>query len=90
MAINDIMALGAKRALKEMGYGIPNDIAVAGYDDVIYSSISEIPLTTVRQPVPKICRKAVSILIDRILRKKTAMSFHMLMPELVVRRSTEV
>jgi DNA-binding LacI/PurR family transcriptional regulator len=89
MAINDITALGAKRALKEMGYMVPDDIAVAGYDDVIFSSISEIPLTTVRQPVQEICSQTVGILIERIRGDRSAMRFYMISPELVIRKSTE-
>jgi LacI family transcriptional regulator len=90
IAINDILALGAKKALKELGFRIPEDIAVAGYDDVIFSSISEIPLTTVHQPLPEICRKTVEVLMKRIRRRKSSMHFHMITPELVIRRSTEV
>jgi len=90
IAINDILALGAKKALKELGFRIPDDIAVAGYDDVIYSSISEIPLTTVRQPIEDICSKTVEVLLKRICRKKSSMQFHIIKPELVIRRSTEV
>ena len=89
IAINDILALGAKKALKELGFRIPQDMSVAGYDDVVYSSISEIPLTTVRQPSQEICRETVEVLLTRIAGKKTSMQFHMIRPELVVRRSTE-
>jgi DNA-binding LacI/PurR family transcriptional regulator len=90
IAINDIMALGAKRALKEMGYHIPKDISVAGYDDVIFSSISEIPLTTVKQDIPAISREAVRILIDRINRKRRSAQLYTIEPELVVRSSTGI
>jgi LacI family transcriptional regulator len=90
IAINDILALGAKKALKELGFRIPHDMSVAGYDDVIYSSISEITLTTVRQPSQEICKKTVEVLLTRIAGKKTSMQFHMIRPELVVRRSTEL
>jgi DNA-binding LacI/PurR family transcriptional regulator len=90
IAINDILALGAKKALKELGFSIPRDIAVAGYDDVIFSSISEIPLTTVRQPIQKMCKISVEVLLKRVYRQKSAMQFHMIKPELVIRRSTEM
>ncbi len=90
MAINDIMALGAKRAIIELGYKIPDDISVAGYDDVIFSTIPEIPLTTVRQDIPQICRKTVNILIDKMNDKNTTNKIHKIRPELVLRKSTGI
>jgi LacI family transcriptional regulator len=89
VAINDITALGAKKAVREQGFRIPDDISVAGYDDVIFSSIPEVPLTTVRQDIAGIAAETVKMLIRRIrgeggkdciVKKMT--------PELVIRDST--
>ena len=66
LAINDIMALGAYRAIREKGYRIPEDILVAGYDDLIYSQVAGVPLSTVRQDIDGICERAVNRLISRI------------------------
>ena len=66
ITVNDVMALGAKRAIKELGYIVPKDVSVAGYDDVIFSSISEIPLTTVRQSLQKISEETVQILFEKV------------------------
>lgn len=46
-AANDTIALGAIKALKEMGYKIPNDVSLIGFDDIPYSSISSPALTTI-------------------------------------------
>ena len=46
-AENDTLALGAMKALKEMGYRIPYDISLIGFDDIPYSSISSPALTTI-------------------------------------------
>ena len=46
-AENDTIALGAMKALKEMGYKIPWDISLIGFDDIPYSSISSPALTTI-------------------------------------------
>jgi LacI family transcriptional regulator len=89
IAINDITALGAKKAVREKGYRIPEDISVAGYDDVIFSSIPEVPLTTVRQNVAGIAAETVNMLVGRMrgmggkeqIVKKVR-------PELVIRNST--
>jgi LacI family transcriptional regulator len=89
IAINDIMALGAKRALQELGYRIPDDISVAGYDDVIFSSVSEIPLTSVKQDIPSISRETVNLLMEKIQRKNTYLNRVIkIKPELIVRKST--
>jgi LacI family transcriptional regulator len=89
IAINDITALGAKRAIKEKGYRIPGDISIAGYDDLIFSSIPEIPLTTVRQNIGEICCETVQVLIKRMRAKgEKGRILRKIPPELVVRNST--
>jgi LacI family transcriptional regulator len=88
IAINDIMALGAQRAARERGFRIPRDISVCGYDDVIFSRIAEVPLTTVRQDVKGICEKSVDVLFSRITGTRKKVSVHRVQPELVIRTST--
>lgn len=88
IAINDLLALGAKQAILDLGYSIPKDISVAGYDDVLYSLLSDIPLTTVRQNIQEICKTTMEILISRI-EKNTSFEFNRLIePELIIRKST--
>ncbi|MFP4302966.1 MAG: LacI family DNA-binding transcriptional regulator [Spirochaetaceae bacterium] len=64
MAMNDIMALGALRALLDEGCRVPDEVVVAGYDDLIYSQIAQVPLTTVRQNIEEIARRAVDRLFE--------------------------
>ncbi len=90
IAINDVLALGAKRAAKEKGFIIPKDISIAGYDDVIFSSISEIPLTTVRQNIPEIARLSVELLLSKIEKKQYHQDTILIEPELIVRQSTGI
>lgn len=47
-AVNDSMAIGAMRALREQGRSIPVDVAVIGFDDVEWARHTEPPLTTVK------------------------------------------
>ena len=88
IGVNDIVALGAERAVREMGYAIPGDVSVCGYDDLIFSRISEIPLTTVKQDVQHLCRKAVDVLFERIQGANTGTRILKIPPELVIRQST--
>lgn len=88
IAINDLLALGAKQAAMEMGFSIPGNISIAGYDDVLYTYLSDVPLTTVRQNIQEICKTSIEILISRI-EKKNHFDFNRIIdPELIIRKST--
>ncbi len=56
-ASNDLMALGAKKALEEQGIRIPQDISVIGYDDIPIADM--LGLTTIRQPFEEMGRTAM-------------------------------
>lgn len=86
---NDFMAMGVLKQLKERGLKVPSDISVAGYDDLLYSSLLETPLTTVRQPVEQICSRAVSIMLDQLTGERETSEKILLKPELIVRESTK-
>ncbi|MGI6255750.1 MAG: LacI family DNA-binding transcriptional regulator [Acutalibacter sp.] len=47
-ADNDMIALGAMRALQQNGYSVPEDVSVVGFDDLPFCAISNPPLTTVK------------------------------------------
>lgn len=64
ICVNDMMALGVVNALLERGVRIPEDVAVTGYDDVIFSAVSQVPITTVRQDVRRIAAEAVNRVLD--------------------------
>jgi DNA-binding LacI/PurR family transcriptional regulator len=63
---NDQMALGVLRALAEAGRNVPDDILVAGFDDVPEAEFYSPPLTTVRQDFATVGRRSVEMLIARI------------------------
>ena len=67
-ADNDIIALGAMRALWEHGCKIPEDISVVGFDDLPFSAISYPALTTIRVPKREMGRVAVRRLAELIKR----------------------
>ena len=60
---NDDMAVGALDACVELGYRVPDDISVIGFDDMSYSKYLMPPLTTVRKPTSTIVKKGVSKLM---------------------------
>lgn len=63
-ATNDDMAVGAMTALMASGRQIPSDISVAGFDDTRLASAVWPPLTTVRQPVADMARRAAERLMN--------------------------
>lgn len=66
LAGNDLLAVGAVKALKDRGLRVPEDFAVAGFDDFEFSEYTDPPLTTVAVPGFDIGRTAASKLIARI------------------------
>ncbi len=65
-AISDVLAIGACRAIKDMGKRIPQDIAVAGYDGIDMGKYYSPSITTIKQPVDEIARDSILLLFDII------------------------
>ena len=63
-ADNDMIALGAIRALQQCGYRVPEDISIVGFDDLPFCAISDPPLTTVRVQNFQMGQAAVRRLIE--------------------------
>jgi DNA-binding LacI/PurR family transcriptional regulator len=71
MAANDLMAIGAMKAIQEQGLDVPADVSVMGYDDIDIASLCTPALTTVRQPKYEMGKRSVQALLDRIETRKT-------------------
>jgi len=65
-AASDLMAAGAIHTLRRAGKRVPEDIAVAGFDDSGLAATHEPPLTTMRQPWEQISEAMVQLLLDVI------------------------
>lgn len=87
-AFNDMMAYGVARALRENNISIPDDLSLMGFDDIFFSEIFDVPLTTVRQPTYEIGQMAVRTIIDEIENGKRTCEDIVLQPKLQVRKST--
>ncbi len=86
--VTDIMAFGACKALLELGYKIPADIAVVGYDDIEWCAYCTPSLTTIRQPRTEVARQAASLIVKMVKEKTALPSTVVLTPTLVRREST--
>ena len=63
-AMSDTVAVGAIRALKDLGRSVPGDVSVVGFDGIDISRFMLPRLTTVEQPVEEIARRSVNLLLD--------------------------
>lgn len=63
---SDVLAIKVMEVVREVGLRIPEDVAIAGFDDILMSAHACPPLTTVRQPSARIGARAASLLLDRI------------------------
>lgn len=81
LAQNDDMAVGAMVAARDLGFDVPGDVSIAGFDDSEISRISWPPLTTMHQPVFDMAVAATGMLIDQ-LEGRT--------PEAILRHSHEL
>lgn len=84
---NNLMTLGAFRALHEAGIRIPEEVAVVGFDDMPWATSLNPPLTAVSQPAAEIGSAAADLLLDRIARPDRALRHLILKTRLVVRAS---
>ncbi len=87
-ACNDLMAIGALRAIHESGLRVPDDISIVGFDDIELSAYTSPPLTTVAQPKDRIGALAVDMLLERVTGRRLEARKVVLPPELRVRAST--
>jgi DNA-binding LacI/PurR family transcriptional regulator len=85
---SDAMAMGALQTLQAGGVSVPDDVAVAGFDDLEVSATLQPPLTTVRQDVDQMGVEAAHALF-RLLASEAATPQRVILPtELVIRQST--
>lgn len=66
MCCNDQMAIGVLHVAHELGFAIPADLSVTGFDDAPLAQVAWPPLSTVRQPVAEMGAAAAAALIDTI------------------------
>lgn len=86
---NDLIAIGMLQELMALGFRIPHDIALIGYDDIDFAAAAAVPLSSVRQPRHELGRKAAELLIEEASSPGKHRHQQVLFrPELVIRDST--
>lgn len=85
---NDVAAINLMAALRRLGRRVPEDVLVAGFDDVAYAPLLHPSLTSVRQPCRQIADRAFDLLLERVGKADAPAEDVRMMPTLVVRAST--
>jgi len=85
--VSDMLALGAIAGAREMGFRVPEDVTVVGFDDVEYTTMFHPYITTVVQPCFQIGYTAVELVCGLIQRQEVPMEVE-LPHQLVVRESS--
>ena len=84
---NNLMTLGALRAIREQGVRVPEEVALVGFDDMPWSSELCPPLTAVSQPTYELGQETVHLLLRRLADPNAPIRTVTLQPRLVVRES---
>lgn len=88
VASTDVLALGLLHAAHERGLRVPDQLSIAGFDDIAIAAYSVPALTTVRMPVREMVEQAIQVVLDDEAEPGVAEPPPMLQPTLVVRDST--
>lgn len=87
---NDMMAIGALRAIQQHGLCVPEDISIVGFDNIPIVEALTPALTTVSQPIKEIASRAMEILFSRMQGEMRELyKREVLIPKLILRDSTK-
>ncbi|MFB9329990.1 LacI family DNA-binding transcriptional regulator [Paenibacillus aurantiacus] len=84
---NDMLAIGALRAAKQLGLRIPRDCSIVGFDDTVLASVTDPPLTTIAQPIEQMGQTVVRLLVRLIEQPEERPERIVLTPALSIRQS---
>ncbi len=87
---NNMMTIGAMELLKEKEVQIPEQLAIIGFDDYKWASITAPPLSVIKQPIDKIGQEVTKLLLNRIEQNESEYEFEeiRLKTKLVIRESS--
>ena len=87
--VSDFMAMGTIDYCLNNNIKVPDDISITGFDDINFSSLNFISLTTVNQSINDMGREAVKILINKIDKKNIETVKLIIEPQIIIRNSTK-
>ncbi|PWI57100.1 LacI family DNA-binding transcriptional regulator [Sulfoacidibacillus thermotolerans] len=87
LASDDVLAFGAMRAAGELGYHLPDDLAIVGFNDIRLAELANPPLTSVRVHMHELGVGATRLLVEQIRASKMLKRSKIVDFELVIRES---
>lgn len=84
---NNLMTLGALRAIKDLGLRVPQDVSLIGFDDMPWFPLLNSPLTCIAQPTYELGKGAAELLLARIKTPTAPIKHIQLTPRLILRKS---
>jgi LacI family transcriptional regulator len=88
IAANDEMAAGVIMAAHQLGLSLPMELSVVGFDDTPVAHQIWPALTTIRQPIQQMAKKATSLLIKQLKGREISLPASMLSSSIILRQST--
>ena len=76
------------QGLMRAGVRVPDDVAIVGYDDILFAAAAAVPLTSIRQPRNQLGRRAAELLLDEASNPAHRHQRVVFEPELIVRASS--
>lgn len=86
-AANDLSAIGTLEVARDLGFDVPRDLSVIGFDDIPESALTLPPLSTVHQPIQQMGSAAIDLLI-RLMDGAPVQQNHIRLPTSLVRRGS--
>lgn len=84
---NNLMAVGAMQCLADQRVKVPDQMAIVGFDDYNWATITNPPLSTIKQPTAELGAAAARLIVDRIKNPNAAYKKYVYAAEFVQRKS---
>ncbi len=84
---SDLTASRVVRSLLELGYRVPEDVSLVGYDDWLYPGLCDVPITTYSVDMPRMAETGIDMLVRRIEGDDSRCNMQIIEGEIVIRNS---
>lgn len=88
VSLNDLLAIGALRAINEQGFTVPRDLSIVGFDDIDMAAYLQPPLTTVHYDANAVGHEAVKLILARLKEPERPVQIIQIPTRLMLRAST--
>ena len=87
---NDEMASGVMKCARERGMSLPTELAIIGFDNVIFTNYLYPTLTTINNPIADMGRAAAQLVLNRVYKQTNVEIEQIFSPALISRQSTSL